>query len=154
METNPDFRNNIFCKECGGKCCKRMSCHLSPDDIKCEITYEALKQLLETGDYSIDWWECYEKEDGDEVDGYFIRVRNKNGGIVDPSWGGECSLLTDGGCSLHFEERPKGGRMLLCKTTHDGECISHYPKKDCADDWIIYYEILWKLRHYFEWGGT
>ena len=122
---------------------------LSPDDIRGEINFENLKKLLDTGKYSIDWWEGYESEKYGCINGYFIRMRNENSPIVDPSWGGTCVLLTDKGCPLTFEERPKGGRMLACKETPWDECICYYTKKDCADDWNKYYELLTKLcSHY------
>lgn len=135
---NPDFKNNFPCKECDGSCCKNMGCHLSPDDdLKQPITYESLDALLKTGNYSIDWWESYYSgRYDDEVNGYFIRVRNKNAPIVDPSWGGECSLLTETGCLLSFEDRQKGGRLLLADC--NGRCKQYYSKKDCADDWFKY----------------
>lgn len=137
------FINNNPCKACGGKCCKGMGCHLSPEDIKTQITYETLKELLQTGNYSIDWWENYEVEGKYPVNGYYLRMRNKDAKIVDPSWGGECALLTEHGCPLKFEERPKGGRMLEAK--ENSKCVQHYSKKECADDWFKYYVILNQL---------
>ena len=140
-----DFSDNKYCVTCKGECCKTMGCHLSPEDINVAITYEALKELLDTGNYSIDWWEEYELSGIGKVNGYFLRVRNVDGPIVDPSWGGKCKLLTEQGCSLSFNERPKGGRMLLSKKGALDRCYQYYTKKQCADDWAKYYDILSRL---------
>ena len=47
------MENKQLCKECGGRCCKIMGCHYSPDDFE-EITYESLKKEIEKGFISID----------------------------------------------------------------------------------------------------
>ena len=133
-----DFKNNDYCKKCKGTCCKRMGCHLSPEDINGDITYDKLKRLLDTGNYSIDWWEGEESL-------YYIRMRNKNANIIDPSWGGECVLLTENGCSLNFENRSKGGRMLLARINEFEKCKDYYSKEDCVHDWQQYSNILKKL---------
>ena len=126
------------CKTCGS-CCKTMGCHYSPDDFK-EINYEYLKSEIEKGHISIDWWE-------DNPNRYFLRIRNVDADAVDPSWGGRCSLLTENGCPLPFEKRPKGARFLDAKQS--GDCDQGYGKKACADDWYAYDEILVKLVDYF-----
>lgn len=138
------IENKQLCKECGGSCCKRMACHYSPDDFE-EITYESLKKEIEKGFISIDWWEGNPFENGSDNDidiAYYLRIRNKDSKIVDPSWGGECILLTDDGCPLSYEERPKGARML---EPNEDNCISHYDKRQAARDWYKYNDILYKL---------
>lgn len=143
------MENKQLCKECGGNCCKRMGCHYSPDDFK-EITYESLKKEIEKGFISIDWWEGNPFENGstDEIDRvYFLRIRHKDSEIVDPSWGGECILLTDDGCPLSYEERPKGARLL---EPSEYNCISHYDKRQAARDWYKYNDILYKLVEDFD----
>ena len=134
------YENKELCKKCGGECCKTMGCHLSPEDIKEKITFEALEKMIETGIYSIDWWEGYETPDGQEVNGYFLRMRNVHSNIVDPSWGGRCIMLAEDGCELKYEDRPRGGRLLI--PNEEGGCVSQYNKKQCADDWFKYYDIL------------
>ena len=138
------IENKQLCKECGGRCCKRMGCHYSPDDFE-EITYESLKKEIEKGFISIDWWEgnpFEENKDDDISKAYYLRIRNKDGEIVDPSWGGECILLTDDSCPLSYEERPKGARML---EPDEYGCISYYNKQQAARDWYKYNDILSKL---------
>jgi len=132
--------NSKLCFECGGKCCKNLGCHFSPKDFE-DIDFETLKDLIEKDYISIDWW------DGDIFDKdrdrtLYLRIRNKNAPIVDPSWGGVCMLLTEQGCSLPFNERPMGGRGLIPSI---GECIVGYSKEDCCKDWYIYQELLEKL---------
>lgn len=145
------MENKQLCKECGGRCCKRMGCHYSPEDFK-EITYESLKKEIEKGFISIDWWEGnpFENEIDDDIDrAYYLRIRNKDGKIVDPSWGGECILLTDDGCPLSYEERPKGARML---EPDEYGCISYYNKQQAARDWYKYNDILSKLADEFDYN--
>ena len=135
-----EFKNNesSICSECKGQCCKRMGCHYSPDDFK-EITFEILKELIDKGNTSIDWWEG-DVLDKDRERTYYLRVRNKNSDIVDPAWIGECSLLTNSGCSLLFESRPKGGRSVIPQK--DFECTSEYLKDTCCKEWYPYQHIL------------
>ena len=136
----PVFEPTEACAKCKGNCCKHMGCHFSPSDFE-EVTYDALAAEIEKGYISIDWWE------GDR-NLYFLRMRNKKAPIVDPSWGGECKLLTDKGCPLPFEKRPLGARSL--EPSEDGRCISHYGKYDCAKEWLKYDRILQKLVERFE----
>jgi hypothetical protein len=107
-----------------------------------DISFESLKNIIDKGYISIDWWE------GDVFGNnrgctYYLRVRNKDADIVDASWGGECILLTNNGCSLSFNERPKGGRGLIPK--EDFNCEVTYSKKDSCRDWYPYQDILTKL---------
>lgn len=129
------------CKKCGGYCCKHMGCHFSPEDFP-EISFDYLKAEIEKGSISIDWW------DGDYGPEYLLRMRNKNCPIVDPSWGGECILLTDTGCPLTFDQRPLGARAL--EPNLNGRCEQHYSKEMCKNNWLPYYDILSELREYFD----
>lgn len=45
-----------YCAKCGGNCCKHMGCHYSPRDFE-DLSFDALKQEIEKGRISIDWWE-------------------------------------------------------------------------------------------------
>ena len=138
----PVFKNEQVCKKCKGLCCKQMGCHYSPKDFK-DLSFEGLKKEIEKGKISIDWWET-----GDVFNPeYYLRARNKNGRIIDPSYGGECINLTEKGCSLSFEERPLGGKAL--KPDIFGYCRSYYTKEDCKNEWKPYKEVLKKLVEYF-----
>lgn len=124
-----------WCKECGGRCCKNMGCHYSPDDFK-DKSFEALKSEIEKGKISIDWWAADEPE-------YYLRARHVDAPIVDGSWGGICINLTENGCSLSFEDRPLGGKAL--KPVRSFGCPNFYTKEMCKNDWKPYAETLKKL---------
>ena len=119
IESNiPIYKATEECTKCKGGCCKSMGCHFSPTDFS-EITFEALKNEIEKGFISIDWWEEDEPQ-------YYLRMRHKNAPIVDPSWGGICMLLTDKGCPLPFEKRPLGARALKPREDKSEMCYSSY----------------------------
>jgi len=130
----------ILCSECQGGCCKNMGCHYSPRDFK-QINIKTLKKLIDEGNTSIDWWEGdILDEDRDRT--YYLRIRNKNSKIVDPSCGGECILLTEEGCNLSFFNRPMGGRALLPSEKGAGNCKTEYSKEDYCKEWYPYQNIL------------
>ena len=143
------MENKEICRVCRGLCCKSCGCHFSPDDFK-EITFESLKKEIDKGNISIDWWDGSPFVDNDigvSLDGiekaYYLRMRNEHSPIVDPSWGGQCILLTDTGCPLSYEERPKGARELI--PIEEGHCYSNYTKKQACKDWYKYDDILRRL---------
>lgn len=131
------------CKECGGKCCQAMGCHLAPEDLPA-LDIDSIRSKLSEGNLSIDWWEG-DPRSGKYVYscGYYLRMRNVGAPVVDPSWGGRCVLLTDAGCPLSFEERPKGARTLKPSNCH--VCYGDYDKRQCAIDWIPHHEMLAQL---------
>lgn len=139
------------CKKCGGQCCKNMGCHISPFDLR-EISVKSIISLIqETDCISIDWWEGNPKEN--ECDGsrtYYLRIKNKDSNVINPSFGGVCSILMDTGCPLSFEYRPKGARDLI---PSEGECKDGYSKQQCAIDWYDYQDIMEKVHDYFEEQG-
>jgi len=143
------YLNTNICKQCGGSCCKFMGCHFSPEDFQ-ELSFESLKNEINKGHISIDWWEGDPRPDGDLHEVYYLRMRNRQCDIVDASWGGRpCVMLSKDGCSLPFEKRPKGGRLLIPKENFNCN-ETDYSKKQCALDWIKYQDILRKLyRLYF-----
>lgn len=143
------MENLEICRECEGSCCKEMGCHYSPDDFK-DLSFESLKKEIDKGYISIDWWEGNPFDDNREINkAYYLRIKNVGANIVDPSWGGECILLTNDGCKLSYNKRPKGGRMLIPDAY--GPCESKYSKQEAARDWYKYRDILSKLvKHYKE----
>ena len=97
---------------------------------------------------SIDWWE------GDPRTGkhndtrvYFLRIKNKESKVIDPSFGGVCSILTDNGCPIPFEYRPRGARDLLPSYI---DCETSYSKQYCAIEWYKYQDIMKAVYTYFE----
>ena len=136
-----------ICSRCKGSCCKNMGCHYSPRDFE-EISFEVLKNKIEEGNISIDWWEGNPFNDDRDISrAFFLRARHVHSPIVDASWGGRCKLLTDKGCSLSYKDRPKGGRELIPDESF--MCYTTYNKDECARDWYVYNDILQKLESHF-----
>jgi Fe-S-cluster containining protein len=129
------YKPSKICAKCGGKCCKRYSGILWPEDIK-PLKAETIADMLKSGNYVIDWFEGRNR---------FLRPKHKNDpyhkGIYEPSWGGECIFLTDTGCTLEWENRPLMCRAVKpSKTEHcDGETGG---KKGASDAWEDYQEML------------
>lgn len=145
--------NAELCKGCGGLCCKSLGCHFSPFDFK-EITVESIINFInESQCVSIDWWEGNPlTNEHDNSRCYFLRIKNRNSKVIDPSFGGVCSILTDNGCPLFFEYRPKGARELIpC----EGDCLDGYCKQQAAIEWFQYQDVMKKVYdYYFEKGDV
>lgn len=67
--------------------------------------------------------------------------------LVDRSWGGQCVLLTEAGCSLKFEERPRMCQVLkpnfnfeVMKSDCDVE--PGYSKREFMLAWLPYQEVI------------
>lgn len=141
------MENLELCKSCKGSCCRAMGCHYSPEDFT-DLSFEGLKKEIEKGYISIDYWEGNPFEDNRDIrQAYYLRIKHINSNIVDASWGGVCCLLTDSGCSLTYDCRPKGGRLLI--PSKDYNCIPEYTKQQSAMDWYVYNDVLEKLVNYF-----
>ena len=140
--------NHDICKDCGGKCCKRMGGFLHPNDIAV-FDESHIREMLDSGRYSIDWVEPYGDIPIDDYV-YFLRFRHVGAFRVDPSFGGRCVMLTDEGCSLPFEERAYGCKVLTPNS--EGKCYDAYFKDQVAKDWNKpeYQSIMSKLRHELE----
>lgn len=133
------FLSDSICAGCGGRCCKTMGCSLAPEDmLKAsegrETTRDNVEYLLQNGQFAIDSF---------QVGGrpfYFLRMKHKCFTFIGVDAMGECTALTDVGCSLAFEDRPKGGRML--EGREDGRCTQHYTQEMMIADWQPYQELL------------
>ena len=137
--------NEEICTECGGRCCKQCGCFFSPYDFP-EISFDFLQKEIEKGYISI------ARLDYDIIkqpDVYILRVRNQGKPIVDTGYNGrsQCILLTEKGCKLSYENRPKGGRFLI--PSKEG-CKSEYTLIDCANEWKEYQWIIFDLMWYFD----
>lgn len=138
--------NRIMCSKCGGQCCKNMGCHVSPTDLK-EITLESIVAMMdETNCISLDWYEGDPEDRSNNDPFYFLRIKNDGASMIDPSWGGRCCLLTDDGCPILFQYRPKGGRALQ----PGKNCTDGYSKAQCAIDWKPYQEILDEVHSHYQ----
>ena len=133
-----------YCAECGGKCCKGCPGCAWPEDFK-EPLLDSLVAAFRSEKWAIDWWEGDPRDGVDELShGYFVRPAVCDAeGIFDPTWGGPCVFLTESGCELPPDVRPKNCRMLEAKTK---DCQYHgehdKPKQDAAIAWIPYQAII------------
>lgn len=118
--------NADLCSKCKGRCCKSLPGTVYPSELG--ATHEAVRDgilvRLKTGVYSLDYWEG--DLDGEDTwpQIYFLRpstVKSK-GKTVDPSWGGQCVLLTKKGCPLLWAERPLGCRALVPAEGYPNKC--------------------------------
>lgn len=145
----PSKVSSEICRKCGGQCCKAMGCHISPFDLK-EITVESIINLIdESGCISIDWWNGNPNDEkSTDEKAFYLRIKNKNAKVIDPAFNGNaCSILTDNGCPLSFEYRPKGARELI---PGEKDCVGNYSKQDCVIEWYPYNHILQEVyTHYF-----
>lgn len=133
------FLSDNVCARCQGRCCKTMGCSLEPEDMHKALkgraaTRENVESILQNGQFAIDSF---------QVEGrtfYFLRMKHKCFTFIGVDAMGECVALTDHGCSLTFEDRPKGGRML--EGREDGGCTQHYMQEMMIADWKPYQELL------------
>ena len=100
---------------------------------------------MEKGYISIAWLD-YDRIKQPDV--YILRARNQGKPIVDTGYNGrsQCVLLTEKGCKLSYENRPKGGRLLI--PSREG-CKSEYTLIDCANEWREYQWIIFDLMRHF-----
>ncbi len=135
------------CGICRGRCCREKGCSLSPEDmaryfLKIGETGEntdrdkMLKLLTDEryGLFAIDsFW--HEREPV-----YYLRMKHKCYNFIGVDAAGECIALTDEGCSLDMEDRPKGGRLL--KSSPDFKCHQEYSADEMYADWLPYSDLL------------
>lgn len=155
----PNNENADLCGSCTEKCCENMGCEIFPIDVikrYGEISVDAIERWIETGYVSLDWWEGDPRNDMDELDkGFFLRTRHKDAPIVDPAFQGICKFYDkEIGCTLTFEERPLGGRLVVPKPNRQcdyGEWedkIWDYrgsSKQIAALHWLPFKDILGKI---------
>lgn len=127
------------CAECKGLCCASLGCSLAPEDLHRALgtdtcDRESVLALLQNSDFAIDSFGYQGKRF------YFLRMKHKCFTFIGVDAMGECIALTETGCRLSYEERPKGGRYLEAKP--DRQCVQHYTKEDMITDWIPYQTIL------------
>lgn len=140
MSKHKTYPPSKRCATCGGRCCKRIGGHYSPRDFR-DLSFDGLKQEIEKGHISIDWWENFPDRE------YFLRARHVGEPIVYGSWGGVCVNLSNVGCDLPREARPLGCRNLKPGI---GACTGTYTKEVCKNEWKEYSEVLTALAVYFE----
>ena len=140
------LENQELCAKCGGKCCKIAPGAAFPKDFGLPGDPTKLKLAFESGKWAIDWWEGDARKGKNELgETYFVRpaIKGKEGNLRDPAWGGECTFLTEVGCSLPVDERP-----LNCKMTEpqpEGVGCTLHKNKDkraAAVAWIPFTKLL------------
>ena len=136
-----NFQNIEICKECGGKCCKRLPGSTLPEDFG-EPMLENIRKAIDSGKWAVDWWDGDPTGKTDLRCAYFIRPKTKEfSGVYDPSCGGECIFLTESGCQLQKDERPTECRLLEPKK--DGYCKQHGGgKRGAAVAWIPFQDLI------------
>lgn len=154
---NEGKENPEICKECGGRCCLRAPCHWSPRDFE-DFTFEAMKKLLKEKQYiSIVRFpgeiaeSCIREFKHTGRYFYILRTRTRSTNIATVSSkkikGDPCVLLTSKGCSIPFEQRARGARLLIPE--RECKCVNLYDMDDCIYEWKDYQDVLRKLFYYF-----
>ena len=116
------------CDGCG-RCCKASPGLFVPEDFGSDL--ERMREAVSAGRVSIDWWEG----DG-EI--YYLRPATKDGvgEVFHPSWGGACNHLSDAGCGLTYEARPRQCRGLVPGEPGVRDCIEPgADKRDFVAQW-------------------
>lgn len=145
------FRPIKACASCG-ECCKRSPGIYHPTDFK-SITVDALAAAMIAGTVAVDWWEGDPRGEGQKNEvssAYFLRpptIKPRDPlSPRDPSWGGQCALLTETGCSLSYARRPAECRRL--KPDRSRQCIlpggayDPYAKRQSAVAWLPYASVI------------
>ena len=73
----------------------------------------------------------------------FLRIKNKGEFIAGNNVSGPCVLWTKKGCLLTFDERPKGGKLMIPREY--GRCEQLYIPEELLSDWIPYQAFLREL---------
>lgn len=159
-----------ICRTCGGVCCKAKGCSLSPEDMLRELARRAGEERelrngaeQDSGDGrdrlpDISELESWLQESQCAIDHfsgqtgpyYYIRMGHKCFTFIGVDAMGECIALTEKGCGLPYERRPKGGRYL--EGRQDRHCQQHYTREQMEEDWKPYQALLkeiwdrWYLR--------
>lgn len=149
------YESTELCAACGGACCKANGCSLAPEDMlrELEIWRAGMEPGREEdtenpGTVDMGKLEAWLLESDCAVDSftgqeglcYYIRMRHKCFTFIGVDAMGECVALTDRGCSLPYERRPKGGRCL--EGRQDRHCRQHYTQVQMEADWRPYQRQL------------
>lgn len=134
-----------MCAECGGKCCKNYPGSCYPDDIE-PLTAERVIEMVLHERYAIDWYEGDPRPDGDLNHVYFLRpaIRGVTSHL-DPTWGGECVFLTDTGCSMSADKRPRECLAIIPSDPIDGHCLAedgYEGKEAVAMAWLPHQDLM------------
>ena len=156
LEKNPlQYPPLSVCSECKGQCCKSLGCSLSPEDLLKTMgskTYSLnlILEILQNNHFAIDSFSHLGKPF------YFLRMQHKCFTFIGVDAMGECIALSDRGCLLTYNDRPKGGKYLEAR--EDRQCLQHYTREEMISDWLPYQPVLssiWdEYYHRFTEDGT
>ena len=150
-------------------CCKNFGCDIFPQDVKRifntdTITLEIIMAMLRHGYVQLDWWEGDIRDNGpfdfsdrylDNIDildmCYYLHMRNDKNAAIQPSYGGQCRMLTPDGCALSWHMRPTGGKSLVPEPSGDFRKCNNaqMSKPECVLAWLPYQEILYEVNKIF-----
>jgi isopentenyldiphosphate isomerase len=135
------------CAACAGHCCRSLGCMLSSADLlhflgRSTSSRENVLAVLQREPLAIDRF----------ADGrgyfYYLRMRHKYFTFIGVDAMGECAALSENGCTLSYDKRPYGGRML--EAMPDRHCVQHYTREELMGDWMPYQNILRSIWEEYE----
>jgi len=109
--------NKSACRDCVGRCCEVLPGVAFPEDFNYPEDKSQLRQALSSGLWTLDYLEKKERQ-------HYVRPATKGnkGKLIDATWGGECILLSEQGCSLSFEKRPLECRVVVPRKNPYANC--------------------------------
>ena len=147
------LKNPELCKTCGGKCCKRCGCFVSPDDFEkwfgAPPTLELVERELRKGYLSI----VAVDYGSDSIFGMLLRMRrygeqvvimDDSPDIVAGRFGPCVAWRKESGCMFDWEQRPAGGKLLKPGST-PRECVCDYFVESAAGEWLMFPDLLTDL---------
>lgn len=160
------YESAEICRACSGACCKANGCSLAPEDMLRELAEwqagqensgeewtdrDAGAEKRQSGLPQREWLERWLQASQCAIDSfagqagpcYYIRMRHKCFTFIGVDAMGECIALTDQGCSLSYERRPRGGRYL--EGRQDRRCQQHYTREQMETDWKPYQQLLTEI---------
>ena len=121
----------IACQEC----CKSAPGAAMPSDFGApdrRVMRARLRDALRSGGWAVDWWEgdAKERPRSQRARSYFVRPRTAYDlpGLLNPSWGGQCTFLRSWGCAI-YPSRPSECRGLV---PQGKECVVLHSDKQTA----------------------
>lgn len=143
-----------LCTECGGRCCSVCGGIFAPEQFE-DLSVDGLVKAIKDLDLSIDWWEGCPEGSG-RARTLYLRTRNKDRPVIDPTWSSaECTAFIPGkGCRFSFEDRPCECQSLIPNKEGD-DFVCYIPEEDEANKkglsirWIPYQQILFEVSTFF-----
>lgn len=136
MQSNENIE---ICSACGGICCKSSGGLVYPEDFG-NIKVDTLIDAFKTGLYAVDYFDDRNNGLGS---GYYIRTRIVSAQkVFDPNGLGQCVILSESGCELSYNQRPKGCRELIPNPPNCYFPNNTINLKTCAEAWKPFEELI------------